>query len=141
MITVYRLDAQRIFIGSQEIDPYQPLPVPCVLDAPPSTTGTEVAQWAGNEWRILPERPIIPTPDPIEAKRAAATLTAAQFRLGLLAMGELDNIEAAMPQAPREVQIMWEYETSYERMHPAIVQLAAAMGYTDAQLDALFGIV
>jgi len=76
----------------------------------------------------------------LERKRQYATLSPAQFRLNLLEIGELDSVEAMIPQAPKEVQILWEYANSFERLHPALIQLAAAMGYTDEQLDALFGI-
>jgi hypothetical protein len=73
-------------------------------------------------------------------RRASARLSPAQFRLALLAIGELDEVEAAIPQATREVQILWEYATEIERMHPALLALAEQLGYSPGELDALFGL-
>lgn len=53
---VYLFDAQGIFAGVASVDPMQALP-PCAMTPPPETTGDEVAQWAGNGWVVLPERP------------------------------------------------------------------------------------
>ena len=84
------------------------------------------------------------TPEEVEQRinqlRVEATLTPAQFRLGLLSMGELDAVEAAIPSASREVQIMWQYSSSFERLNSDLLLLASQMGYTDEQMDALFGI-
>jgi hypothetical protein len=96
----------------------------------------------------FPDAPVPPMPDynpdevALENARAAARLTPAKFRLGLLAMDELDSVEAMManPDTPRDMKIMWEYSSEFERMHPALLQMAAVMGYTDEQMDALFGI-
>ena len=62
MITVYKVDAQGVFVAATEIDPMGPLPVPLTMTAPPATTGTEVAQWNGNEWDVLEERPAFTAP-------------------------------------------------------------------------------
>ena len=118
--------------------------------------------WQGGDWVLVQDTSTIerygftledfsdaPTPDkptnnPDEdAKaqaRASASLTPAEFQLALLAIGELDNVEAAIPQSPREVQILWNKAQKFERMHPALVELGNQMGYTDEQMDALFGV-
>jgi len=75
-----------------------------------------------------------------ENQRAAASLSRAQFKLALLAAGYLDDIEAAYPSWPRNIQIMWDDSSTFDRMHPDLIQLGEAMGYTDEQMDALFGI-
>lgn len=61
MIDYYTIDAQHIYIGAVQIDPYAPLP-PGTTTPPPDTTGDEVAQWTGVDWAVLPERPPLPEP-------------------------------------------------------------------------------
>lgn len=104
----------------------------------PATPENEAWEWV-HVWNII-DLSAEEIQDRLDQRRASATLSPAMFRLNLLAIGELDNVEAAIPLAPREVQIMWEYSSSFERTHPALAALAAQLGYTDEQLDALFGI-
>ena len=61
MINYYTIDAQHIYTGAVQIDPYDPLP-PGTITPPPDTTGDEVAQWTGVDWVVLPERPPLPEP-------------------------------------------------------------------------------
>jgi len=71
-----------------------------------------------------------------------ASLSRADFKLGLLEMGELDNVQALMddPATDPRIKIMWEDSGRFERMHPDLLQLAEVMGYTEEQLDELFGV-
>jgi hypothetical protein len=89
----------------------------------------------------------IPPPAPtleeiLAAARASASLTCREFFLGLDAMGMYDTVMGILddPDVPRAVKIELETATSFERMWPTLVQMAVAMGVTDAQLDKLFGI-
>lgn len=66
------------------------------------------------------------------------TLTARQARLILLQAGLLDDVEAAVAAAGRDVQLEWEYATEIKRTWPTLVNMAAALGMTDDQLDDLF---
>lgn len=77
----------------------------------------------------------------LNSLRDSAVLTRAEFKLALLSAGYLDDVEAAYPTWPRNIQIMWDDSSTFERMHPDLLNLAQQMGYTDQQLDALFGIV
>lgn len=74
--------------------------------------------------------------------RESASLSRADFKLGLLDMGELDNVQALMddPDTDPRIKIMYEDSGRFERMHPDLLQLAEVMGYTEEQLDELFGI-
>jgi len=74
--------------------------------------------------------------------REAAVLTRAEFKLALLEMGELENVKTAMadPDADPRAQILWEDALEFKRTHPDLLTLANTLGYTDAQLDALFGV-
>jgi hypothetical protein len=70
------------------------------------------------------------------------TITAAQLRLALLGLGMTGaQVEAAIDAMPgtdmqREAaRIQWEYRTSYQRDHPLVVGIGAALGLTEAQID------
>ena len=63
MTIVYKVDAQKIFIGAVQINSLGPVPIPCFTVAPPETTGSEVARWNGKGWDVLTERP--PAPEPL----------------------------------------------------------------------------
>jgi len=65
-----------------------------------------------------------------------------QARLVLHAAGKLAAVEvavSAMPEPPREAaRITWDYSQTVERRNPFVVMLAAQLGMSDADLDALF---
>ena len=79
-----------------------------------------------------------PPPPPV-----MPTITRRQLRLALLRLGVTgDQVEAqiaAMPGTPIEreaAMIEWQDATTYERNHPLVVMLGAALGLTEAQIDA-----
>ena len=80
-----------------------------------------------------------PAPEPV-----LPTLTSRQLRLGLVANGiSLSSVEAAIDAiedpTDREVaRIEWEYATTFERSHPLINQIGAALGLTPEQIDAMW---
>jgi len=63
-VTFYGYDDQYIFTAPVSFDPYGPCPANSVAEAPPATTGTQVAQWTGAEWVVLASRPPAPAPVP-----------------------------------------------------------------------------
>ena len=79
----------------------------------------------------------------MELKRSEASLSRADFKIGLLEMGELDNVKAAMadPNTDPRVVILWEDAERFNRMHPDLLSFAQVMGYTESQLDQLFGVM
>ena len=82
-----------------------------------------------------------PPPPTLKEKRDAASLSRAEFKLGLLDMGELDAVKQFIAQTnDQRIIIMWEDSGSFRRTHPDLLRLAGEMGYTDEQLDALFGV-
>ena len=72
------------------------------------------------------------------------TLTSRQLRLGLVLNGiSLSSVEAAIDaiedETDREVaRIEWEYATTFERSHPLVNQIGAALGLTPEQIDAMW---
>lgn len=73
-------------------------------------------------------------PSPIVPK----SVTMRQARLALLGAGLLGAVETAITQAGAAAGIEWEYAQSVDRDYGLVPTMAAALGLTDAQLDALF---
>lgn len=86
--------------------------------------------------------PIEQTPE--EIRPYMPELSARQLRLGLLAAdippSQVSAAIAAMPAGPdkEKAQIEWEYATTFNRMHPLIATVGAALGLTDTQIDAMW---
>lgn len=70
--------------------------------------------------------------------RVPKVVSRAQFILALLEMGLLDDVEAAIAQADRATQINYKERLEFERGYPLIATMAAVLGKTDAEIDALF---
>lgn len=83
---------------------------------------------------VLPPEPVPVAPDLGPVTR----VTMRQARLALLAAGRLDDVDAAVAQAPRAVQIEWEYATTVERASPLVAAIGAGLSLDDAAIDALF---
>ena len=53
---------------------------------------------------------------------------------------EFEQLVAAMPNPPHaEMRIRWAHLVDVPRMHPLILAVQSALGWTDEQVDALFG--
>ena len=77
----------------------------------------------------------------IEADRKSkvpTTISIRQAKLALLQAGLLDDVEAAIAQADRAIQIEWEYAIEFKRDWPALLALQPILGLTDRQIDDLF---
>lgn len=61
-----------------------------------------------------------------------------QARLALLQIGLLDDVENAISQGSQADQITWEYATEVNRSDALVINMSAALGLSEAQLDALF---
>jgi hypothetical protein len=91
----------------------------------------------------------LPSEEQITAALAAAqktrlrarqpAITARQLRLWLHGAGLLEQIPsliAALPEPQRTTaQIEWEFSSDYQRDHPLVIQLGAALGMTSADMD------
>ena len=85
------------------------------------------------------------TPDPADPTppQVPQQVTPRQARLALLQIGKLDAVSAALAAIPdpaqrTAAQIEWEYATVIERNSPLVTSLAAGLGLTAADIDALF---
>ena len=65
-------------------------------------------------------------------------ITKRQATRALDAAGLLTKVEAMIAQSPSAVQIDWRTSSMVERNWPALAPMAAMLGLSDAQLDALF---
>ncbi len=74
----------------------------------------------------------------VAEKRSNMRVSRRQFKLALDAIGKLELVEAAMNVAPRAVQIHWAESIEHHRTHPLIASFAGQLGFTDAEVDALF---
>lgn len=67
------------------------------------------------------------------------SITRRQFKLALLGMGLLDDVEAAVAASPdRALQISYNDALDFERNNPLILAMSAMLGKTEEELDALF---
>lgn len=113
-------------------------------------------KWPGVEWMLTDDRyesliwlsegdppseaEIRAYSDEVDAilRRQRMVVTPMQFRLALDAAGLLDDCEAAVENAPREVKLRWEYAVLIERTNPFIDQFAAMLDKTAEEVDAVF---
>ena len=82
--------------------------------------------------------PALPMTDVPVIQGVPQSVTMRQARLALLAAGLLDMVEAAITAAGPEAAIEWEYAADVQRGAGLVPAMAAALGMTDAQIDALF---
>jgi hypothetical protein len=102
-------------------------------------TSVNVMTGEGTVVYLTPEEiAAIPAPEP----PLVPPLSARQLRLALLGLGltgtQVEAQIAAMPGTPAQREaalIEWEYATTYQRDHPLVALLGAALGLTEAQID------
>lgn len=75
--------------------------------------------------------------EPLPTIQVPQTVTPLQAKLQLLAMGLLDEVET-MVATDRKVQLYWSEALEIKRDHQTLLQMALALGLSDAQLDEMF---
>lgn len=101
-------------------------------------TDEQYADWLGHEHTRRWDGEALVVTDPPPAG-IPASVSARQARLALLAAGRLDDVGAHLSDpAHRASQIEWEYATVIERTSPLVSTIGGALGWTDAEIDALF---
>lgn len=103
-------------------------------------SGPYIARWA--DPRDAPTAAEIeaawPDVQAAQARAGLQPLTPRQVRLVLNQSGLLDSVEAAVAAAGRELVIWWEFSVSYERTNPLVIQMAADLGVSPEQVDAIW---
>lgn len=71
------------------------------------------------------------------------TVTRRQARQALLLAGLLDDVPTAIAAIPDEIQrrmaqIEWEDSLEFVRSRPLVIQISAALGLSEAELDEMF---
>ena len=112
-----------VVVNTIEVDSLDFLP-----DLIEATEGGIGWMWDGE---TLTQPPAPPTPIPQVVSRA-------KFILALLELDLLDEVEAAIAAADRATQINYKERLEFDRNYPLIATMAAVMGKTDAEIDALF---
>ncbi|HEV7321594.1 MAG TPA: hypothetical protein VGO04_23575 [Ensifer sp.] len=108
----------------------------------PYGVGPAVRQW-------LSENPDFPigayVPPDVDTIRASMpSLSARQFRLGLLAEGvrssQVTALIEAMPEGSAKgvAQIEWEYATTFVRTQPLVAEIGAGLGLSDERIDSMW---
>jgi hypothetical protein len=69
-----------------------------------------------------------------------APVTPLQMRRALRALNLRESVESAAQAAGPEVMDAWDYALEVRRDNPLLVGMAAQLGITDDQLDALFSL-
>jgi hypothetical protein len=69
-----------------------------------------------------------------------APLTPRQIRMALSRAGLRTTVEAAVTAGSQDLKDWWEWSQTFERLHPEVVAMGAALGQTDAAMDALWAL-
>lgn len=112
----------------------------------PNEGGTE-EQYASIRWNDARVKPtwaeIVSVADnfaaeDLLAKRSGMACGALQFRQAMRKLGLFASAKAFIEAGDEEIQEAWEYAVGFRRMDVFVVDLAAGIGMTDEQLDAVF---
>ena len=86
----------------------------------------------------IPEGAAITPEEQLAEERSAMVVSRFQARAALLQAGLLPAVEAAMPEADPIARLAWDEAVEFRRLSPTIATLAASLGLSDTDLDALF---
>ncbi len=78
------------------------------------------------------------TPGAPLAPVVPVSVSAAQFRLALSQQNLLTTVTTAVAAASQEIQTYWQFEDVFGRQNPLLLQMAATLNMTSAQIDAVF---
>lgn len=137
MITYYLFDSANVLTGFVERKSvYHSFPTNSTRVPPPVLAESEYAVFNGESWDVVTDRPdpVMPVPNAITKRQA---------RQQLIAMSMISSVQPVIdaiadPTERALVQSFWDDSTIYERNHPQMIALSAAIGMTESQLDDAF---
>lgn len=143
MKIVSQLDANGYFAGAVEADesPLEPgvflIPGGAIDVTPPNVPQGKVALWQ-NGWVFV--NPPEPEQEEPPLNGVPQVVTRFQARAALHLAGLLTTVESLMtdPQTDMLARLAWQDAQEFRRQSPTVLSMAATLGLTDAQLDALF---
>lgn len=143
MKIVSQLDANGYFAGAVEADesPLEPgvflIPGGAIDVTPPNVPQGKVALWQNGWVFVNPPEPEQEEP-PLDG--VPQVVTRFQARAALHLAGLLTTVESLMtdPQTDMLARLAWQDAQEFRRQSPTMLFMAATLGLTDAQLDALF---
>ena len=118
-----------VAVAPPEYDPYT---ADLVEEPPELVDGVWVQQWR------VAAAPAAEVAARGLARRGGLTATPRQARLALKQAGLLTAVAAWIAQADETTRIEWEFALEVRRDWPPILACGAALGLSEAQLDALF---
>ena len=119
----------------------------------PSGSVLDLVEWDGiSHYDVTPNTVVPATPvaakggtyaggvfsPPAPVVSVPASVTAPQLREGLTALGMRAALEAVVAKQSQAVQDYYAFSTVFSRDNPQLAAIAAAGGFTDAQVDAVF---
>jgi hypothetical protein len=75
---------------------------------------------------------------PVPVVSVPQSVTSAQLRLALTQQNLLAAVNTAVAAASNEIQVYWEYQSTFNRQAPLLLGMAVVLGLTSAQCDAIF---
>jgi hydroxypyruvate isomerase len=116
-----------------------------VFNPPQDLSNENRVRMAVQQWLEADnEVPQFVPPTAEEQRAMMGTVTARQLRHGLLNVSldeaDVEALIAAMPdeEERKRASIDWRTANEYERLHPLMVQISAALGLTPEQIDSLW---
>jgi hypothetical protein len=138
---VYKFrESDHVYVGPVEMPDAPFIPPFHTRTAPPEQDGHYAVMrngWMLVEGEVPDDPALIPLPVPVPQQ-----VTMRQARLALLQAGLLSSVDAAidgLPEPDRSAaKIEWEYAAVVQRASGLVPAMGAALGMTEAQIDALF---
>lgn len=78
------------------------------------------------------------TAPPAPPAQVPQSISPRQIRQALTAAGLRASVEAAVAAGSQDLKDWYEFATAFERTNANVIAMGAALGVTDAQLDALW---
>ena len=81
------------------------------------------------------------TPEPADVPPSIIQLVSPrQIRQALTATGLRASVEAAVAAGEQDVKDWWEFSTAFDRLHPSVIEMGAALEQSAEALDALWAL-